>query len=498
MRKILNKIIMFAVCAVLLSCNDWLDVDSSTNVKGEELFSKPDGFYTAVNGVYRLLGDVSLYGESLTWGLASVIGNNYDESKLPEKYANLSNYAYDENNNKALIDPVWESGYSVIANCNYIIENIEGRDSSFFPLKQIEKDMILGEMLGVRAMMHFDLLRLFAPAPATHPSGAWMPYVTTYPCHSTKHLTVDEMLECIIRDLEQAKKLVAAHDTSTLDKYSASMQTVNLRFYATSTLTAGGNFFGMRGVRMNYCAVSGILARAYQYRNAPGDGEKAYRSALDMYHFKKDRTWFKWTDWYTMEYGNKYIKMWDDILFAGYNAKLYDICAATRNMGNYFCYKNYKGSKDLFGDELSDFRYKKFIAADGSSTRWEKNPDKSDATIEKNQGPLAPVIRMSEVYYIMCEYLAGTENAADLKQAKVFLKELKTARGSTTALDNLTAKDFLEVLYNDMTREFMSEGQTFFLYKRLNRPIYNGEQLKDMSRRWVLPRPYSEDAYSNL
>ena len=95
MRKILNKIIMFAVCAVLLSCNDWLDVDSSTNVKGEELFSKPDGFYTAVNGVYRLLGDVSLYGESLTCGLASFIGNNYDESKLPEKYANLSNYAYD-------------------------------------------------------------------------------------------------------------------------------------------------------------------------------------------------------------------------------------------------------------------------------------------------------------------------------------------------------------------------------------------------------------------
>lgn len=31
--------------------------------------------------------------------------------------------------------------------------------------------MILGEMYGIRAMMHFDLLRLFAPAPVTNPTG---------------------------------------------------------------------------------------------------------------------------------------------------------------------------------------------------------------------------------------------------------------------------------------------------------------------------------------
>ena len=49
-----------------------------------------------------------------------------------------------------------------------------------------------------------------------------------------------------------------------------------------------------------------------------------------------------------------------------------------------------------------------------------------------------------------------------------------------------------------MTREFMSEGQTFYLYKRLNRSLYNGTGSIDMNGKYVLPLPDSEINYITL
>jgi hypothetical protein len=99
---------------------------------------------------------------------------------------------------------------------------------------------------------------------------------------------------------------------------------------------------------------------------------------------------------------------------------------------------------------------------------------------------------MSEMIYIMCEYLADV----NLSRAIELLQYLKVARGVIDPLNPaLTRADFLEMLYNDMTREFMTEGQTFFLYKRLDAPIYNGYFPQDMTGRYVLPIPHSESAY---
>ena len=491
MRKMFNKIALAVLGISIISCNNWLDVDSDTNVKSEVLFDDYQGFHTAVNGVYRLLGAAQLYGRDLTWGVASIIGNNYNEAKLPTEYASLVNYAYDENNNSNLIDPIWEQGYSVIANCNNIIANVVKRDSSFFPEKQVEKDVILGEMLGVRAMMHFDLLRLFAPAPATKPNGKYIPYVTVYPSHMTEHLTVEATLDSIIRDLELAKNLLAYNDTLYNRDY---MYNRRIR------LEYGGTFFSFRGLRMNFFAATAILGRVYLWRNAEGDKQKALRCANDMYRFSTEQNWFAFTDYWDLEteINSIHRKMPEDILFAGYNDDLYNLYALTKNMGTFFAFKNYNGEKDLFGNEVDDFRYRKLIETDGTSRRWAKPEDESTANaaeVLKYQGPLAPVIRMSEVYYTMCECLAET----DLAQAKSILGTVRLARGVNQPLaDELGKDEFLEILYIEMTREFMSEGQTFFLYKRLNRPIYNGAKPLDMTGRYVLPIPHSEDAYSKL
>lgn len=53
--------------------------------------------------------------------------------------------------------------------------------------------MIKGEALAARALMHFDLLRLFAPALVSNPTSIYIPYVTEFPYYGGQvALSVEE------------------------------------------------------------------------------------------------------------------------------------------------------------------------------------------------------------------------------------------------------------------------------------------------------------------
>jgi hypothetical protein len=499
-----NIIIVFFSLVVMqgvtTSCTGWLDVDSSANVIEEVLFEDYEGYRAAVNGVYRLLAQPELYGRNLTWGVASVLGNNYDAARLPEdpwlniSYRYMAAGDYANAYSSALIDPIWEQGYCVIANCNNVIAYIEREDPAIFPEGETERDMILGEMLGVRAMMHLDLLRLFAPSTRADDGKLYMPYTTVFPERQPPHLTVSNTLERIIADLERARNLLADCDTVyNMNRISNYVQ----RLQPSSGLSAT-TFFTARGTRFNYFAALATLARAYQWRGGSGDTERAYEAARQVYHFSTDKTWFSFTP-----AGNLmptetsiYRKMPHDILFALYNSNMYTIVAeATINTySQSFFLKN---DSYLFGSDPDDFRIN-LINADKTSRRWSiptsNQTGYPTADIIKYQGPLAPVVRLSEMVYIMCEYLADV----DLPQAVTLLEKVRTARGAKRLLGSPSREDFLQTLYLDMTREFLSEGQTFYLYKRLNAPMYNGLGSMDMTGRYVLPLPHSESAYINL
>ena len=56
------------------------------------------------------------------------------------------------------IENIWAKAYSVIANANEALTNMEGQESS---LNEVYYHVIKGELLAIRAYMHFDLLRLY-------------------------------------------------------------------------------------------------------------------------------------------------------------------------------------------------------------------------------------------------------------------------------------------------------------------------------------------------
>jgi hypothetical protein len=506
--KIMKRNIIIAFFSLLFmqgvttSCTDWLDVDSSANVIEEVLFDDYEGYRTAVNGVYRLLSQPELYGQQLTWGVASVLGNNYEPTRLPGgtttagavSYRELAAGDYASPHSTVLVDPIWEWGYKAIANCNNVIAHVEQEDPALFPEGEMERDMILGEMLGTRAMMHFDLLRLFAPSTRADDGKPYMPYVTVFPEKQPPHLTALAMLEHIITDLERAKNLLAACDTV----YNASRMSSYTNRMQISTNVSATTFFTARGTRFNYFAALATLARAYQWRDGSGDQQKAYEAAWQVYRFSTEKTWFTFTPASNLTTTETSIfrKMPHDILFALYNNNMYTIIAeATVNVTNQnFILKN---DTYLYASDADDFRIN-LINTDKTSRRWSiptsNQTNRPTSDIIQYQGPLAPVVRLSEMIYIICEYLSGT----DLSQAVALLEKVRTARGAKRLLGSPSREEFLQVLYLEMTREFLSEGQTFFLYKRLNAPIYNGLGSMDMTGRYVLPLPRSESAYINL
>mgnify|MGYP002228113051 FL=1 len=60
-----------------------------------------------------------------------------------------------------MVDTLWSSNYYAIANCNYLLQNISKHGGV---LSEKVRPLVEGEALALRAFLHFDLLRGFAPS----------------------------------------------------------------------------------------------------------------------------------------------------------------------------------------------------------------------------------------------------------------------------------------------------------------------------------------------
>ncbi|HEY6901545.1 MAG TPA: RagB/SusD family nutrient uptake outer membrane protein, partial [Puia sp.] len=206
--KIYIQIICFTL--LLTSCKKWLDVKPESQVSKDELFSTPAGFEEAMNGVYSRCSEPNLYGKELSFGTPEVLAQNYAiPGRDPLAYLQTSLYNYNTIDFTTRKDSIWLGLYNAIANCNLILTNIEKGKSL---MTATDYALIKGEALGMRAYLHFDILRLFAPAPITNPAKPAIPYVTEFSNKVTPLSTVSAALTSILQDLNAAKALLKGND----------------------------------------------------------------------------------------------------------------------------------------------------------------------------------------------------------------------------------------------------------------------------------------------
>lgn len=502
------KLIIVAVLFINISCDDWLDLKPANQVTEGELFSTSYGFRTALNGLYHKMSSTALYGKELSFAFVDVLSQQYDinsENMKTEAYLDLKDYKFDSKHVVPIVEDIWANAYNIIANANNIIAEIDKKNNDFFVKGEQEKNMIKGEALACRALMHFDLLRLFAPALVNDDNGSYIPYVDTYPTLRPAEGTVSDCMNSVIEDLKAAKELTMTFDTTDLG--ISTLCTGDGRFlgnYHTSSYLGEINeksvnvFYKNRGYRLNYYAVTALLARAYQYANMHGEALKCAEEVISAdwkkgKYFQFNTFGIENVDGITV--WDKIIKMWDNktnlrfldnLIFACNNAKLQDDKnvikhfyktlangQATREP-NYFVIN--KERQNIFINSANDnesrtdvrSQYLLFEANEGATTISGKWYYSSNDQIRENNFNLIPMIRLTEMYYIAAESYA---RVSDFTNAKSLLETVRNERGCSASLNIESWDEFEKELINDARREWISEGQLFYLYKRLNAAV---------------------------
>ena len=201
MERIPIHITALLAMTTLAAC-DFLDIDTPGIVNRDKMFENEQGFIDAMNGVYASLADGDLYGEQLSFGFVDEIAQlYYNDYEASETVLNRTyDLKYRDEDVRAKVDAVWSRGYNVIASVNSVLDNAAGRDYAILP-------RIRGEALAIRAFVHFDLLRLFAPNIGRGDEEA-IPYVEHFSIDPVRRGTVREVYAHIVGDLTEAHELL--------------------------------------------------------------------------------------------------------------------------------------------------------------------------------------------------------------------------------------------------------------------------------------------------
>ena len=202
----MKKNIIYSLSLFLLlslsACNQWLEVEPKTEIKSDKMFENETGFRDALIGCYMMMADSTLYGRESTVCFFDVLAQQYDMA-TNNPYNNLKQYRYESYT--GTIDGIWQKTYRIIANLNALLEVSDEKKAILHPTTY---GIIKGEAIGLRAFLHFELLRIFGWGNLENqPSNLdklSIPYVTEYSKVLTKQSTVKEVLGYIHRDLAEA------------------------------------------------------------------------------------------------------------------------------------------------------------------------------------------------------------------------------------------------------------------------------------------------------
>jgi len=477
MKKITIQILFAIPLLMLVACTEWLDVRPKSEIVADLHFSSETGFRDQLTGVYSHMSRTQMYGRDMSFGLVSVLSQDYDLLTNSD-YRYAAEYNYSEINTKNMIDDAWSSTYNCIANLNILLEYIDAADPDLFSDRN--KDVYKGEALGLRSFLHLDMLRLFSPAPSVSPGAAAIPYVTHYGKAVTGQLSVDQTLEFIINDLLQAMELLRSDPI---------LDHANVEYTARRA----------RKIYFNYWAAVATLTRAYMYK---GDKINALKYANLFIETDSDSsiTNFGWTHFTAVETTYEYEC---DRIFSN-ELVFYLNINDFNNIVKYY-FTSAAGSNTLTpseekADEIfektskgygNDYRMLKGFAYEGERKYFWKYHQYEGGKFNN----ILPMIRKTEIYYIAAEIL----KESDPSRVAELLNLVRDARNlDDFHLDeDLSADELDEEVRKEYRKEFLGEGHMFYFYKRRNEARIEGAPINAGNDVYVLPMPDNEVEFGN-
>lgn len=479
MKKILYTMIL-ACSTMMVSCDSWLEVKPYDKISEGELQKSEEGYQKMLNGIYIDLNSNALYGQSLSVEMIEVMGGAYaigTDNSVWGNYKDLSNYQYGTEYWRNRLDQTWNKAYALILNCNKILENINQNQDLFTGGNYYA---VKGEALALRAMLHFDMLRLFGPVYAKDSDKKAIPYYNKQTNSPEPILTAKEVAEKVVADLEEARILLANDPVKTEGTLMSGSQ------------DGTSNFMRYRALRLNYYAVEALLARVNLYM---GNKTEAFKYATDVIK-TADQGIFPFVD-KSLVIGSPADPdriFSSEVLFALTNtsrSKIHKNFYDPSRLPNYvFRMDDNLMSNIVYGGAATtggyqdDYRYRANWIATGSNRYFYKYSDMvANGSI---QNTMIPMIRLGEMFLIAAE--SQSDNLANGVQ---YVNALRRNRGVAN-LQTLTP----DLLKYEYIRELYGEGQLFYLYKRLNSDIITSSNANKNPKAsdliFVVPLPDSE------
>lgn len=424
----MNKYIkMFALAVTaavsLQSCDSFLDLKPSSSVDSATAINDVQSATAALVGTYDGLQYYYSYGRDfVVYG--DVLTNNVKASPTNSNRF-TSEAAWSWSVSTADFGYYWNQTYNTINRANNIINAKISGD-------QTAVNQIVGEAYALRALLHFDLVRMYAQDYnfTTDHSHLGVPYITKHDAAGQpKRNTVNEVYTNILSDLGKAAELVT-----------------KMRQVAPYTLSPN--------------AINGLYARVYLYMGNYAKAKEYAELVIPKYSLiPNDKYLASWGEEYTSE----------SIFTLAHNAVDNQ---GTNALGYIYIEAGY-------GDLLVEPKFPNLYAEGDVRKGWFVNgkaaSKKDNIYVEgKYPGRGTPgldnysMLRVSEMYLIAAESAA---RLGDEVTARKYLDVIRQRALPTAASTTATGQALIDAILLEKRKELAFEGHYFHDLKRLHLPI---------------------------
>ena len=209
MKKNIIKNVMLAFIMALPfgACNDIIDLKSVNNLPTSTALQDLKGVTTALFGAYDGMQALNYYGRDFIVFPEVRADNAYVAITNSNRFLSDYNYQLSANTTQT---GFWNAAYAAILDANNVINII----SSIKDGSAADRNQVLGEALAIRAICHFDLVRVFGkPYYDGNGSQLGVPIKLDNKVVDIARNTVGEVYSQVIEDLTTAQGLLSNANT---------------------------------------------------------------------------------------------------------------------------------------------------------------------------------------------------------------------------------------------------------------------------------------------
>jgi hypothetical protein len=446
-----NSLAITIFAASLLSMagckKDYLDVNPTTSIAVADAFRSTTNGWAALNGIHRSLyiqyyGNQDQGGQSANMIYMDMLGEDVVNTTAGNGWF-IAPYRWQAHRSATSTMPMFNYRFyfTIIANANMIIDNIDGADGP-----QAEKNQIKGQALAYRAWSYFQMIQLFGKRfdATTSNDNPGVPLIVSSKVNTPQpRATVAQVYTQINTDLDQAITLLAGYSRPNRSHIN---QSVAQGFKARVALTQQN--WSVAATMANAARQSYTLMTTAQYLAGFND----YTNPEWMWGSRQvaDQTtyFYSFFAYMSADFNSTNIRTNPKAI----NSILYNMIPATDIRKQLW---DPTGTNTAFpippGGVRKPYQNRKFLSGGGSGS---------------SIGDV-PLMRAAEMYLIEAEAKARLNDAT----AANVLFQLVSKRNSSYTQSTATGQSLIDEILIQRRIELWGEGFRFYDLKRLNQPL---------------------------